>query len=247
MLVAIAITSAMDAGGLAAFSALPLFPLLVLFSFLERIPRATLGFRWGRPRDYGLAVAYPVIVLGAITAIAFAAGAVDLSRADPGKALLNFALMTVTTVIAVLITEEGFFRGWLFASLGKAGASPAATLAFSSVAFALWHLSGVVISEDFRIPPAQVPVYLVNAAVMGAVWGRLRADSGCVVVASVSHGLWNGIAYVLFGFGTRRGALGIEDTALFGAEVGVLGLAVNLAFAGTLWWRVRLVGRPGRV
>jgi hypothetical protein len=70
---------------------------------------------------------------------------------------------------------------------------------------------------------------LVNAAVMGAIWGMLRWISGSVIVASVSHGLWNGGAYVLFGFGTKVGALGVENTAVFGPEATALGL----------WWKAR--------
>ena len=57
---------------------------------------------------------------------------------------------------------------------------------------------------------------------MGAAWGLLRWISGSVIVASLSHGAWNGLVYALFGFGTRVGALGVQDTALFGPEVGVL-------------------------
>jgi hypothetical protein len=54
----------------------------------------------------------------------------------------------------------------------------------------------------------------------------------------VSHGLWNGLAYTLFGYGTKVGALGIRHTAIYGPEVGLIGLAVNalvlLAAAKTL-------------
>ena len=55
------------------------------------------------------------------------------------------------------------------------------------------------------------------------------------MVASVSHGVWNGMAYALFGFGERVGALGIQDTWLFGPEVGLLGIALNLAIAIAFW------------
>jgi hypothetical protein len=51
--------------------------------------------------------------------------------------------------------------------------------------------------------------------------------SGSIVVSSVSHGVWNGITYTLFGYGTRRGALGVSNTALYGPEVGLLGLGLN--------------------
>ena len=52
---------------------------------------------------------------------------------------------------------------------------------------------------------------------------------------------WNGLDYVLFGFGTKAGMLGIANTAVFGPEVAILGLAVNTVFAGALsLWRRRL-------
>jgi hypothetical protein len=89
-------------------------------------------------------------------------------------------------------------------------------------------------------------VYLVNAALMGVVWGLLRWMSGSVVVASLSHGIWNGGAYVFFGFGTRVGALGIEETAIYGPEVGILGLILNGVAAAALWrWAQHTLGRRG--
>ena len=104
------------------------------------------------------------------------------------------------------------------------------------MAFALWHISAVTLNTGFNPPVAQIPVYLVNAAVIGAIWGVLRWMSGSVVVTSVSHGLWNGGAYALFGFGSKTGALGVRDTAIFGPEVGILGLVFNLMFVAALWF-----------
>jgi membrane protease YdiL (CAAX protease family) len=93
----------------------------------------------------------------------------------------------------------------------------------------------VTLDTDFKPPVSQVPIFLINAAIMGAVWGLLRAISGSIIVASLSHGLWNGIAYVFFGFGIRAGALGITNTMMFGPEIGVLGLLVNVVFVVALW------------
>jgi hypothetical protein len=83
---------------------------------------------------------------------------------------------------------------------------------------------------------------MVNAAVMGAIWGMLRLLSGSVVVSSLCHGVWNGGAYVFFGFGAKAGALGIQENAFYGPEVGVLGLALNLLFAAALWQWCRRLG-----
>ena len=108
-------------------------------------------------------------------------------------------------------------------------------LIWSSIAFALWHISAVTLDPDFKPPTAQIPVYLCNAAVIGAVWGLLRALSGSIIVTSLSHGVWNGMAYVLFGFGSHAGSLGIRNTAVFGPENGFLGLGLNLLFAYLFW------------
>jgi hypothetical protein len=69
--------------------------------------------------------------------------------------------------------------------------------------------------------------------------GILRWISGSIIVASCSHGLWNGIVYVFFGFGLKTGALGIHNTGIFGPEIGILGLGINALFALFLWrwWR----------
>jgi len=235
VLVAIAVTTAMDASGLSAFSALPLLPLMCLLWYLERLSRHSMGFMWGQWSHYGLAVLHPVAVLGVVGLVSAAAGAVDLSQTQWEKVWLNFALVTVSTTLAAIITEEGFFRGWLFASLERAGVQNERILVWSSIAFSLWHLSAVTLSTGFDLPAKQIPVFMINAAALGVIWGLLRLISGSVIVASVSHGVWNGGAYVFFGFGTKIGALGIDDTAIYGPEVGILGLVLNLIFAAALW------------
>lgn len=234
LLVAVAITTAMDANGLSAFSALPLLPLAAAGWWLERHSREAMGIAWGRLRDYGLAVAYPAIVLGALAAIAWVAAASHPATNGTGNVVRNFAIMAGATIPAAILTEEGFFRGWLVASLRRLGLGSGWTLASSSLAFALWHVSAVSLDTGFGLPAAQIPVYLANAAVMGAIWGAMRLRSGSIVVASVSHGLWNGGAYVLFGYGAKIGSLGIEHPEVYGPESGYLGLLLNIAFLVSL-------------
>jgi membrane protease YdiL (CAAX protease family) len=235
VLAAIGITTAMDASGLSVFSALPLLPLAGLLWAWQRFPRVEMGLAWGSARAYGLALLHPLVVIGAVTAVAALAGVIDLAQADWRKAGLNLVLVGVSTILVVILTEEGFFRGWLWASLRRAGLGETPVLLWTSVAFSLWHVSAVSLETGFDIPAPQIPVYLVNAVLMGAIWGMLRLLSGSVVVASVSHGVWNGLAYVLFGFGTRVGALGIEATHIYGPEVGAVGLILNALFAFALW------------
>jgi membrane protease YdiL (CAAX protease family) len=226
----------MDATGLSAFSALPLLPLMGLYWYLERMSRREMGFVWGQARHYGLAIVLPLLVLATIALISAAARVVDVSQTNWNKTWLNVALVTSSTILVAILTEEGFFRGWFWASLARAGASQAWRLVWTSLAFALWHVSAVMLPTGFDLPAAQIPVYLVNAAVLGAIWGMLRMASGSVIVASVSHGVWNGFAYVWFGYGAEVGGLGIKQTAVYGPEVGIVGLALNVVVLAALWW-----------
>jgi membrane protease YdiL (CAAX protease family) len=235
VLVAIAITTVMDATGLSVFSALPLCPLMLIFWYLEHIPRRSMGFVWGEGSHYCLAVLYPLVVLGTLVIVSAALKAVDPSHTNWEKAWLNFALILVSTILVGFLTEEGFFRGWFWASLEQFGETPRRALIWSSIAFALWHVSAVTLNTGFNPPLAQVPIYLLNAALIGAIWGFMRWISGSIIVTSVSHGLWNAGAYVFFGFGSKTGALGVKNTAFYGPEIGFLGLVANILFAILLY------------
>ena len=106
---------------------------------------------------------------------------------------------------------------------------------FTSIAFSLWHAPEVSIGSEFALPTAQIPVLLLNAVVIGAIWGILRDLSGSVIVTSLCHGIWNAGAYVLFGDGLKAGALGIKNTAILGPEHGLLGLGLNILVLIFLW------------
>ena len=245
MLAAIGITTSMDATGYAMFSALPLFPLALVFWVWQRLSKAEMGLCRGNLQGYGLALLYPALVLGVTTVIAFLAGAVDISAGNWKKAGINMLLGSSIGSLMVLLTEEGFFRGWLWASLKRAGQSETRILIWSSVLFMFWHVSAVTLETGFDLPLPQIPVYLINVVLLGWIWGMLRLLSGSALTASVSHAVWNAFAYELFGFGEKTGALGIERTDLYGPEVGVLGLVLNLLFAVGLWgWLRRRHGRP---
>ena len=69
-------------------------------------------------------------------------------------------------------------------------------------------------------------------------WFAATNGAGSVIVPTVCHAVWNGIDYPLYGFGEKIGALGIEQTHIYGPEVGVLGLGLNLIFAAALWFWV---------
>jgi membrane protease YdiL (CAAX protease family) len=236
-LVAIAATAVMDVIGLV--NVLPLLLLFFLFWYLQRLSRAEIGFVWGRWRDYGLALLYPATVLGLIALIAWLSGAVKRGDIDWGGTVFSLQngliLLILANSLGALVTEEGFFRGWLWASLRRAGVTERGVWVWTSVAFAAWHVPTALLPTDFRPALAQVPIYILNAGIIGFVWALMRQRSGSIVVTSLSHGVWNGVAYALFGSGTALGALGIKNTVVFGPEIGLLGLGLNLAFAAGLF------------
>ena len=233
--IAIAITTAMDANNLAAFSALPLAPLTALLWYLQKLSRVEIGLAWGSPGDYALGVVYPVFVLGLVALVASFFDAVDTSETDWGKTIINISLMSSIGILMGLVTEEGFFRGWLWAALQRAGQSDIQVLLWTSAAFTAWHVSAISLDTGFDVPAAEIPIYLVNATLLGLIWGMLRMISGSILVPSVSHAFWNGLNYPLFGFGENTGALGIQQTQIFGPEVGWLGIVVKLLFAVALY------------
>ena len=96
-------------------------------------------------------------------------------------------------------------------------------------------MSTALLPTQYRPPLIQVPIYILNAGVIGFIWALMRQCFGSIVVTSVSHGLWNGLVYTLFSVGPTLGVLGIRNTAVFGPEVGLVGLALNLVFAAVLW------------
>ena len=234
VLLAIAGTTLLDAVGFGINVAL-LVPLFFGCWYLQGLSRVEIGLVWGRRRDYGLAVLYPLLVLVAIGLIAWASGAARVGRVDWGSTLLNLAGQIAVTAVFAIVTEEGIFRGWLWGALQRAGIARFGIFAWTSVAFGLWHLSTALLPTPFHPALAQVPIYIANAIAIGFVWAQLRQLSGSIVVTSVSHGFWNGLVYVLFGYGTTVGIFGIRNTTVFGPEIGLVGLALNVFFAALLW------------
>jgi len=239
VVLSIAITTSMDANGYAAFSSLPLLPLFLLFWWWMGFSRKDVGFRVGPAAPYAVAVYYPILLMGSLALVAALTGGVDLSSTDWNKATLNLLAGGIGTVVVSMVTEEGFFRGWLWAGLQHIGYSDRATLIATSLAFTAWHISAISLETGFDIPAKEIPIYLVNATLLGLSWGLLRQWSGSIVVTSVCHGVWNGLAYAFFGFGEHVGALGIEQTWIFGPEVGLLGIVVNAAVVVLLWRHVK--------
>ncbi|MEM7186118.1 MAG: CPBP family intramembrane glutamic endopeptidase [Bacteroidota bacterium] len=242
MLLAVAITTTMDFLGYVMFSAFPLIVLTIAFWIIARLSRTEIGLRWGRGKYYRWALAYPLVVLGITALIAFVTGDFSIATTNNRNEIINLVAGLVIGPIGVLITEEGFFRGVLWGLFGRARYSATKTLYVTTAAFVVWHVSAVLAESEFGLPLSQIPIYLVNATLMGLIWGSLRMASGSIIVASVCHAIWNALAYGLFGYGEKVGLLGVSQTWLLGPEVGLLGILLNGLFY--LWLR-RQIAREG--
>src|SRR4249920_36405 len=82
VVMAIAINAAMDAAGLSDLSFASLFPLMLVFWFIQRLPRKSMGFAFGHWRDYGLAIGHPAVIVAALSLVCLAAGAIDTQATD---------------------------------------------------------------------------------------------------------------------------------------------------------------------
>lgn len=229
-LTAIASTTAMDLNGLGALSSLTLIFVSLVFYFFNKPTKHELGLIWGKGSEYLTALSYPAIVtiLTILISIGLLGETVQLS--DEKNVYVNLAAGLIIGPLMVLITEEGFFRGWLWATLKKAGLTDKSVLSITTLVFTVWHISAVTTGGSYGLPLHQVPVYLINVVLMSLVWGHMRAATGSVIIPTVCHAVWNAIIYGLFGFGEKIGALGFEQTALLGPEVGYLGILLNGLF-----------------
>ncbi|MEM7086586.1 MAG: CPBP family intramembrane glutamic endopeptidase [Bacteroidota bacterium] len=235
VLLAIAISATMDFTGYTLFSALPLVVIIALFWLLLRLSKKEIGLKFGPLKYYGIALLYPLLVLGATGLIAYIYGDFSVKEINIKNELLNLGVGLVIGPIMLMLTEEGFFRGWLWGAFRKARFSPNQTLYITSGCFVLWHISAVTCGSDFSLPITQVPVYLTNALFLGLIWGTMRMASGSIIAPAFCHAVWNTFAYGLFGFGEKTGILGVSNTALLGPEVGYLGILLNGLFFLWLW------------
>ena len=226
--------------GDATLYVLPAFALLVLLWRRTGLTRQEIGFVSGRG-FYQAAILHPLLVVGAIVFLATAVGATVVDATPVRTTGLRVAMMAIVTALGALITSDGFFRGWLWGTLERARLAPESILLWTAFAFAVWHLPAALIEPSYRLPVGQLPVYLLNMWLLGMSWGVLRLVSGSVLVPAISHGVWNGLAYSLFGFGTAPGALGIANSLQYDPERGWAGVAFNAAAFLVLsrWWQSR--------
>lgn len=220
--------------------ALIIFPIILILVYWTKMNGKDLGLKFGSLRDYMWAILYPLSICLVIIVIALLTGNMGEFKYT-NETLGKIAYLFLYTLILAFATEEGFFRGWLFGILERDKINPKLVLLLTAVAFASWHLPLFFLNPSFTW--SMLPIYITGGIIGGVTFGLLRYISGSIIVSSFSHALWNTIVYILFGFGSTIGILGIKMTNIFSPESGLLGLAFGLVFMAILWfWTSKKIG-----
>lgn len=207
-----------------------------------RLDRRAFGLRRGRGA-WGAATLLPLGVVGCTVWLAAATGAARVTEVDVGTLALQVSSMTILVTLGVVFTEDAFFRGALWGTLERAGASSDALLLWTAGAYALWYVPILWLEPGGLAAGAEgLVVHALNLWLLGLCWGILRLASGSLLVVAWAHGLWSGLAYTLFGYGLSGGALAVVDPLRFDPERGWAGIAFNAAAVLVLW---RWQAEPG--
>jgi hypothetical protein len=217
------------------YSALVLLPLSVIMWLLVGPSRSEVGLSLGRPGHYGLALAYPLFVMGLLTILIWRVDGVSWADMDGRRIAFVIAVNSLVGVLGVLLTEEGFFRGVVWGLLRTRNLDGRRVLLFTSVAFLIWHVPVAFLEMGEGFPRSAIPIYLVNVVLLGFNWGLMRLASGSVIVPALSHAVWNAIAYKFFGFGVECGELARPSFTVLDPERGVVGIALNTLFLIAVW------------
>jgi membrane protease YdiL (CAAX protease family) len=218
-----------------AFYNLWLAVMMIALSAAQRLTKREIGIAVGDATSYIIALVYAVGIIGFVVLGAWAAQLIDLKDFSATTVFRRLSLNFLVTFLLALITEEGFFRGALWASCARAGFTPAKTVLWTSLAFGLWHFAVPVIDPDFAQPLIKVPQYVVGSTAFGVAMGLLRLRSGSIIVPSLCHALWNASDYTFFGAGEKIGQLGISDPTIWDPERGYAGLVLAILGAVLLW------------
>ena len=171
--------------------ALLTLPILLLGGGRRALAR--LGFRRPASRDFGWGVVGLVGAMAVVwlyVGIVEVAGVEDLepvSSIDNDAIYASVSLVVLTGILVVLvapIAEEIFYRGFLFAGLGRRFGVVAGALG-SSVLFAAVHFD----------PGSLIP-FAVVGVVFALVYWRSRSLNGAIL----AHGLFNAISFVVLIF-----------------------------------------------
>jgi hypothetical protein len=216
--------------------ALTLFPLFITLWVITRLSSREIGSRLEIRCPYTLAILHPIGVVGLTALIAWLGGGIRVNLIDRDRFIVNLVAQFILNFALVLLTEEGFFRGWLWGILERSRRSPRLILVWTSLLFSLWSLPLFFLQAEsgrsFSILP--IAIALFNFFLLGTIWGCLRFQTGSVIAPALCHALWNALTYILFGIGGSTGLFAITASELYDPQRGILGIVLNLLIVMTL-------------
>jgi membrane protease YdiL (CAAX protease family) len=220
---------------------LPIGIVAVAFQrFVHREKIADLGYKACSFRELGTAVVLPALIIFLILLVDWMLGFVSamdsiplrnsFSRTpeivDGWSLLLIVVVNALITFIACLATEEVAFRGYILTKLRKLGDSRA--LLLSSLLFGIWHYPVSLILWDAGV--LRSTLYVFNISLVGVLFGYQFLRSNSLLTCSLSHGVWNALAYTLFGLSNTKGLFSGDSKAIYDPEEGMVGTVVLLIF-----------------
>ncbi len=196
---------------------------------------------------WGLAVAIPVIVLGAAYGVVWASGVGTFlpARQSGGPVAFVVDLGVSIAVVTLLFTveEEIGWRGYLLPHLTNAGVRRA--LLMSGLLHGVWHLPVMIGTPYYHSVGNRlivVPLFLATLTAAGACYGYLRLVTASVWPAAIAHSVFN-VAWERLNASTVTAApVALEYLA---GESGVLTLGGLLVVAAVLIGRLTARPAPG--
>jgi hypothetical protein len=125
------------------------------------------------------------VVLGLLSGAVFVVGALVVREIGPVRTIIRHVLahaqqgnFTVVAILALLngLAEEVFFRGALFAAIGRRHPIPVSTVIYALVTIATGNF-----------------VLVFAAALMGTLFGLQRRASGGIMAPMITHVIWSTI------------------------------------------------------
>jgi membrane protease YdiL (CAAX protease family) len=240
-LLALAIALALPHAGIAPLISIAVPVIAVALTIALCVPYGQRRAEWaavgfGRPawRSLLVAVVGPVVLIGISFAVAAAVGVVTFPALGwgLGAAALNFLVSTAVFGV-VFLGEEIGWRGFLLLRLAEVISGRRAALV-TGACHAVFHLPLLLLTTTYQSAGSRwivVPMVMVSLTLAGVWYGWLRAWSGSIWPATMSHAGFNN---AVDGFSGAAIVTSPATMAYVTTETGVVTMLLVILLAGYL-------------
>jgi membrane protease YdiL (CAAX protease family) len=240
-LLALAIALALPHAGIAPLISIAVPVIAVALTIALCVPHGQRRAEWaavgfGRPawRSLLVAVVGPVVLIGISFAVAAAVGVVTFPALGwgLGAAALNFLVSTAVFGV-VFLGEEIGWRGFLLLRLAEVISGRRAALV-TGACHAVFHLPLLLLTTTYQSAGNRwivVPMVMVSLTLAGVWYGWLRAWSGSIWPATMSHAGFNN---AVDGFSGAAIVTSPATMAYVTTETGVVTMLLVILLAGYL-------------